>query len=137
MKVKRKIIEIDQELCNGCGQCIISCAEGALKIEDGKAKLVAEKYCDGLGACLGECPTGALQMADHEGERLLLMAGTIINRVKMQKCEGCGAFFAPIVFLKQIGKRIQLPDYDHNERFCSDCKRERHGLRMSGAAAQE
>jgi ferredoxin len=68
MKVKRKIIEIDEELCNGCGQCIISCAEGALKIEDGKAKLVAEKYCDGLGACLGECPTGALQVIERESE---------------------------------------------------------------------
>ncbi len=65
MKVRRKIIEIDEELCNGCGQCIIGCAEAALELVDGKAKLVAEKYCDGLGACLGECPTGALQIIER------------------------------------------------------------------------
>jgi ferredoxin len=68
MKIKRNIIEIDEELCDGCGQCIISCAEGALELVDGKAKLVAEKYCDGLGACLGECPTGALKVIEREAE---------------------------------------------------------------------
>lgn len=68
MAVLRKIIEIDEELCNGCGDCIISCAEGALEIVDGKAKLVADKYCDGLGACLGECPTGALNIVEREAE---------------------------------------------------------------------
>ncbi|MEW6379494.1 MAG: 4Fe-4S binding protein [bacterium] len=65
MKVKRKIIEINDELCNGCGQCVPSCAEGAIQIIDGKARLVAEKYCDGLGACLGECPTGALKITER------------------------------------------------------------------------
>jgi ferredoxin len=59
-KVKRKIIKIDEEKCNGCGLCALSCAEGALEIIDGKAKLVSENYCDGLGACIGECPEGAL-----------------------------------------------------------------------------
>ncbi|HMK33914.1 MAG TPA: 4Fe-4S binding protein [Desulfomonilaceae bacterium] len=68
MKIKRNIIEIDEEKCDGCGQCIISCAEGALELVDGKVKLVAEKYCDGLGACLGECPTGALQVVAREAE---------------------------------------------------------------------
>ena len=61
MKVLRKIIQIDEELCNGCGQCVPDCAEGSLQIIDGKARLVADKLCDGLGACLGSCPTGALQ----------------------------------------------------------------------------
>lgn len=65
MKVNRKIIEIDEELCDGCGQCVPSCAEGALQIVDGKAKLVADIYCDGLGACLGECPNGALQVVER------------------------------------------------------------------------
>ncbi len=68
MKVSRKIIKIDKDLCTGCGQCIISCAEGALEIVDGKAKLVADKFCDGLGACLGECPEGALTIIEREAE---------------------------------------------------------------------
>ena len=68
MKVMRKIIEINEELCNGCGECIISCAEGALEIREGKAIVIADKYCDGLGACLGECPTGALTIVEREAE---------------------------------------------------------------------
>jgi ferredoxin len=66
MKAMRKLITIDEELCNGCGQCVTGCAEGALAIVDGKAKLVNEVFCDGLGACLGECPTGALKVVEVE-----------------------------------------------------------------------
>ncbi len=68
MKVKRKIIEIDDERCDGCGQCVPSCAEGAIEIIDGKARMVAEKYCDGLGACLGECPNDALTIVEREAD---------------------------------------------------------------------
>jgi NAD-dependent dihydropyrimidine dehydrogenase PreA subunit len=68
MKLTRKIIEIDDELCDGCGQCVPACAEGAIQVIDGKARLVDEKYCDGLGACLGECPTGALSVAERDTE---------------------------------------------------------------------
>lgn len=68
MKIKRKIIQIDEEKCNGCGLCAPSCAEGAIQIIDGKARLVAEKFCDGLGACLGECPQDALQVIEREAE---------------------------------------------------------------------
>ncbi len=68
MKNKRKIIRIDEEKCNGCGLCVPACAEGAIGIIDGKARLVAEKYCDGLGACLGECPRDALTMIEAEVE---------------------------------------------------------------------
>jgi len=64
----RKVIKIDEELCNGCGQCVPSCAEGAIQIIDGKARLVADKYCDGLGACMGECPMGALSFEEREAE---------------------------------------------------------------------
>ena len=64
----RKIIEIDEDLCTGCGDCVPDCAEGSLQIIDGKAKLVADKLCDGLGACLGSCPTGALQIIERECE---------------------------------------------------------------------
>jgi NAD-dependent dihydropyrimidine dehydrogenase PreA subunit len=68
MKVQRKIIKIDEELCNGCGLCVPDCAEGSLQIIDGKARLVADKLCDGLGACLGSCPTGALQIIEREAD---------------------------------------------------------------------
>ena len=64
--VTRKIIEIDEALCNGCGQCAIACAEGAIEIRKGKAKVISESFCDGLGACLGECPTGALRIEERE-----------------------------------------------------------------------
>jgi NAD-dependent dihydropyrimidine dehydrogenase PreA subunit len=68
MKAVRKIIEIDEERCDGCGLCVLSCAEGAIQIIDGKARLVSESYCDGLGACLGECPQGALRIIERESE---------------------------------------------------------------------
>ncbi len=68
MKILRKIIQIDEELCDGCGQCVPACEEGAIEVVDGKARLVAEKYCDGLGACLGHCPTGALKIVEKEAE---------------------------------------------------------------------
>ena len=68
MKVMRKIIEIDEELCDGCGECVPSCAEGAIEVADGKARVVAEKYCDGLGACMGDCPNGALKIVEREAE---------------------------------------------------------------------
>ena len=70
MKTKniRKIVRIDEEKCNGCGVCIPACAEGAIKIIDGKAKLVSDKYCDGLGACLGECPQGAITIEERAAE---------------------------------------------------------------------
>jgi len=68
MKSTRKIIRIDEDKCDGCGLCVPSCAEGAIQVIDGKARLVAEKYCDGLGACLGECPKDALQVVDAEAD---------------------------------------------------------------------
>jgi NAD-dependent dihydropyrimidine dehydrogenase PreA subunit len=64
----RKIIEIDDELCDGCGLCVPDCAEGSLQIIDGKARLVADNLCDGLGACLGSCPTGALKIIEREAD---------------------------------------------------------------------
>ncbi|MDR3089726.1 MAG: 4Fe-4S ferredoxin [Desulfobulbaceae bacterium] len=68
MKQLRKIIEIDEERCDGCGQCLPNCAEGSLTIVDGKARLVAEHLCDGLGACLGVCPRGALTIRERQAD---------------------------------------------------------------------
>jgi ferredoxin len=66
--MKRNIIHIDEEKCDGCGLCIEACHEGALQLVDGKAKLVSESYCDGLGDCLPECPTGAITIEEREAE---------------------------------------------------------------------
>jgi Pyruvate/2-oxoacid:ferredoxin oxidoreductase delta subunit len=66
--MKREIVKIDEEKCNGCGLCIPNCAEGALQIVDGKARLVSDRYCDGLGACLGHCPQDAIQIIEREAD---------------------------------------------------------------------
>lgn len=63
---KRKIIKIDEQLCNGCGACIPNCPEGALQIIDKKARLISDLYCDGLGACIGPCPVGAITIEERE-----------------------------------------------------------------------
>jgi ferredoxin len=66
--MKRKIIRIDEEKCNGCGLCIPNCQEGALQIIDGKARLISDLFCDGLGACIGHCPEGAIDIVEREAE---------------------------------------------------------------------
>jgi len=66
--MKRKIIRIDPDVCNGCGQCLPNCPEGALQLIDGKARLVSDLFCDGLGACIGTCPLGAIHVEEREAE---------------------------------------------------------------------
>jgi len=66
--VVRKVVEIDEPRCDGCGQCVPNCPEGALRIVDGKARLVRDAYCDGLGACLGRCPRDAISVVEREAD---------------------------------------------------------------------
>lgn len=64
--MKRTVIRIDEAFCNGCGNCIDGCHEGALQLIDGKAVMISDLYCDGLGACIGECPVGAIAFEERE-----------------------------------------------------------------------
>jgi NAD-dependent dihydropyrimidine dehydrogenase PreA subunit len=77
--MKRTIITIDEEKCNGCEECVNGCHEGALQMIDGKARLVSELYCDGLGACIGTCPEGAIILEEREAEAYSELA--VIERI--------------------------------------------------------
>ena len=81
--MKRKIISIDEEKCNGCGLCIDACHEDALQMIDGKARLISESYCDGLGDCLPECPTGAITIEERDADAYDEEA--VMERIKEKK----------------------------------------------------
>lgn len=94
----RTVIQIDEDLCNGCGNCVTGCHEGALQLIDGKARLIGDNLCDGLGACIGECPVGAIEFIEREAtpyserevlERIMPMGeNTVVAHLKHLKDHG-------------------------------------------------
>ncbi|MGL5681948.1 MAG: ATP-binding protein [Marinifilaceae bacterium] len=101
--MKRKIIFIDESLCNGCGACVKGCHEGALQMIDGKARIVSELYCDGLGACIGECPVGAITIEEREAEPYDEMA--VMERISPK---GAETVLAHLKHLKEHNETVYL-----------------------------
>ncbi|WP_340112093.1 ATP-binding protein [Maribellus mangrovi] len=101
----REIVKIDEELCNGCGQCVPNCHEGALQIIDGKARLVSELMCDGLGACIGHCPEGAITIEEREADAYDEVA-TISQMIKAGKA----TVFAHLKHLQDHGENGYLKE---------------------------
>lgn len=144
--MKRKIIKIDREKCDGCGLCIPDCPEGALQMIDGKATLISDLFCDGLGACIGACPTGAIEVEEREAESY--DENKVMENIVKQ---GPNVILAHLHHLREHNetdllnqalnflrdKEIKLPpDNDFEEQTCLD-KPGHHGGGCPGAAMRD
>lgn len=117
--MKRKIVEIDEALCNGCGLCITSCAERALKIVDGKAIILSYLFCDGLGACIDHCPQGAIQGVEKEAEpydewrvmERVVKAGYALLKEHLRHLEAHGQE----VYLRQAKEFLSVFGYEQSD----------------------
>ena len=131
--MKRKIIEIKEELCNGCGLCVDACHEAAIEMVDGKARLISDEYCDGLGDCLPECPTGAILMieraADPYNEELVMQrirereaaeaaAALSDDQQPISSHSGCGCPGMEVKTLHRHAEKAETPvhSYSHHHQ---------------------
>ena len=130
--VKRKIINIDEDKCNGCGVCIPNCPEGAIQIIDGKARLISDIFCDGLGACIGHCPQDAIKTEEREAEEYserktmenIIKAGpkTIVAHLKHLKEHGEMDYYdEAMIVLKEKGIEIDIKD-DSDKTECKNIR---------------
>lgn len=119
--MKRKIICIDEAKCTGCGQCIPDCPEGALKVIDGKARLISDLFCDGLGACIGTCPEGAICVVEREAEpyderavmATIIKQGDAVIKAHLEHLFGHGEkelYKQAVHYLKE--NNIKIPDHN-------------------------
>lgn len=122
------------DVCERCGKCVEVCSEklGHSGIEfyhAGESSLILKDYvhglpyCIGCGTCVNICPTGALQIEDADGERRILMSGTVINRLRMLQCEGCGAGFVAKATAKSVARYLENSDIQLEVRLCPECRR--------------
>lgn len=101
--MKRNILKVDEDLCNGCGQCVPNCNEGALQVIDGKVRLVSELMCDGLGACIGHCPEDAITIEKREAEPY-----SETNVMEQMKSKGKNTIIAHLKHMKDHGEHEYL-----------------------------